>query len=249
MIGIWGARGIGKSTIARAIYNSIADHFEGLCFLSNVRKSSQNPTGLSHLQETLLRTLVKEKDLKLSDCHEGIPIIEHRLRKKKILLILDDVDKSEQLKALAGSCNWFGCVSRIIITTRNKKLLVSHGVTSIYDVRELDDKESLKLLSWHAFEKEDVDYNYMEACNLAINYSCGFPLVLEVIGSNLRGEGVNLWRSALDHFKGIPHESVLGAFKLSYDTLEEVEKQVFIDFACFFNCEKLAIVNDALLCI
>ncbi|XP_028760659.1 TMV resistance protein N-like [Neltuma alba] len=246
MIGIWGAGGIGKSTIARAVYNSIADNFEGSCFLSNVRKHSENPTGLSHLQETLLRTLVKEKDLRLGDYHEGIPIIEHRLSKRKILLILDDVDKSEQLKALAGSSNWFGCGSRIIITTRNKKLLVSHGVTSIYDVKELDDKESLKLLSWHAFEKENMDSNYIEACNRAINYSCGFPLVLEVIGSNLRGEGVNLWNSALDQFKSIPHESILGAFKLSYDTLEEVEKQVFLDLACFFNGEKLALVNDML---
>ncbi|XP_028754844.1 TMV resistance protein N-like [Neltuma alba] len=248
MIGIWGAGGIGKSTIARAVYNSIADNFDGSCFLFNVRKHSENPTGLSHLQETLLRTLVKEKDLRLGDYDEGIPIIKHRLSKRKILLILDDVDKSEQLKALAGSSNWFGCGSRIIITTRDKKLLESHGVTSIYDVKELDDKESLKLLSWHAFEKENVDSNYMEVCNRAINYSCGFPLVLEMIGSNLRGDGVNIWNSALDQFENIPHESVLGAFKLSYDTLGEVEKQVFLDLACFFDGEKLALVNDMWLC-
>ncbi|KAK4280594.1 hypothetical protein QN277_012202 [Acacia crassicarpa] len=251
MIGIWGAGSIGKSTIARAVYNLIADNFEGLCFLCNVRKQSKLPNGLSYLQETLLYKLVMEKDLKLGDYHEGIPIIEHRLSKKKILLILDDVDKSNQLEALAGSCNWFGCGSRIIITTRNKQLLVSHDIDdkSIYDVKELNDEDSLKLLSWYAFKKENMDSNYMEVCNRAIHYSCGFPLALEVIGPNLRGKGVNYWSSALDQFEKIPHERVLEALKLSYDTLGDIEKQVFLDLAVFFNGEKLEDVNEMLLCL
>lgn len=33
MVGIWGAGGIGKSTVARTVYNSISDLFEGACFL------------------------------------------------------------------------------------------------------------------------------------------------------------------------------------------------------------------------
>ncbi|XP_028754846.1 TMV resistance protein N-like [Neltuma alba] len=249
MIGIWGAGGIGKSTIARAVYNSIADNFEGSYFSPSVRKDSKMPHGLSHLQETLLRELVMEKDLKLNDYHEGIPIIEHRLGQKKILLILDDVDELNQLEALAGSCNWFGCGSRIIITTRDKQLLVCHDVTSIYEVEELNYKESLKLLSWCAFKKENVDSNNMEACNRAIRYSCGFPLVLELIASKLCGKRVDLWSSALDRLKSTPHQRVLDALKLSYDSLERVEKQVFLDLACFFNGGKLAYVNHILHCV
>ncbi|KAI9127388.1 hypothetical protein K1719_001947 [Acacia pycnantha] len=249
MIGIWGAGGIGKSTIARAVYNSIADNFEGVCFLFEVRKHSEMPNGLSHLQEKLLGRLVMEKDLKLGDYHEGIPIIEHRLSQRKILLILDDVDESNQLKALAGSCDWFGHGSRIIITTRNKQLLESHGIESIYDVKELNGGESLKLLTWYAFKKENVDSNYMEVCKRATHYCCGFPLVLEVIGSYLYGKEVSQWSSALDQFKSIPDRKILNALKLSFDMLEEVEKQVFLDLACFFNGEKSANVNDMLLCI
>ncbi|KAI9127165.1 hypothetical protein K1719_001724 [Acacia pycnantha] len=235
MIGIWGAGGIGKSTIARAVYNLIAHDFEGSCFLSDVRKQSKMPNGLSDLQEKLLGRLVMEKDLKLGDYHEGIPIIEHRLSQKKILLILDDVDESNQLKVVAGSCDWFGHGSRIIITTRNKQLLKSHGIKSIYDVKLLNGEESLKLLTWYAFKKENVDSNYMKVCKRATHYCCGFPLVLEVIGSYLYGKEVSQWSSALDQFKSIPDRTVLNALKLSFDTLEEVEKQVFLDLACFFN--------------
>lgn len=45
MVGIHKLGGIGKMTLAVAvynfvaIYNSIADHFEGLCFLENVRET------------------------------------------------------------------------------------------------------------------------------------------------------------------------------------------------------------------
>ncbi|KAI9127084.1 hypothetical protein K1719_001643 [Acacia pycnantha] len=83
MIGIWRAGGIGKSTIAIALYNSIANNIEGICFLFEVRKQSKMPNGLSHLQEKLLGRLVMEKDLKLGDYHEGIPIIENRVSQKR----------------------------------------------------------------------------------------------------------------------------------------------------------------------
>ena len=41
MVGIWGMAGIGKTTIAEAVYQKICTQFEGCCFLSNVREKSQ----------------------------------------------------------------------------------------------------------------------------------------------------------------------------------------------------------------
>jgi ABC-type glutathione transport system ATPase component len=55
MLGIFGTCGIGKTTIAKAIYNLIASQFEHSCFLENIREtSSQN--GLIHLPSKLLRS-------------------------------------------------------------------------------------------------------------------------------------------------------------------------------------------------
>jgi replication-associated recombination protein RarA len=39
MVGIFGTGGIGKTTLAKAIYNSIASQFESSCFLENIRET------------------------------------------------------------------------------------------------------------------------------------------------------------------------------------------------------------------
>ena len=54
MVGIHGLGGIGKTTIAKAIYNRIFEHFEGSCFLEDVREKSKTNDGMIQLQEKLL---------------------------------------------------------------------------------------------------------------------------------------------------------------------------------------------------
>ncbi|KAE9616275.1 putative TIR domain, P-loop containing nucleoside triphosphate hydrolase [Lupinus albus] len=245
MVGLCGIGGIGKTTLARAVYNSIRHRFEGLCFLSDVRENSIKH-GLVHLQEAILSDISGEKNNKLGDVHFGIPVLVRRLEHKRVLLILDDVDKLEQLKKLAGGCNWFGSGSRIIITTRCRDILASHGVGKIYDVPELSHYEALQLLSWNASKKSQSNASYIAVWNRAVLYSNGLPLALNIIGSDLLGKSADEWEFALDRYEKVPNEEIQSILKVSYDSLNESEKRIFLDIACFFVGETLPHVEEIL---
>ncbi|KAL2966509.1 hypothetical protein AAZX31_16G121700 [Glycine max] len=246
MVGIHGLGGVGKTTLAVAVYNSIAGHFEASCFLENVRETS-NKKGLQHLQSILLSKTVGEKKIKLTNWREGIPIIKHKLKQKKVLLILDDVDEHKHLQAIIGSPDWFGCGSRVIITTRNEHLLALHNVKITYKVRELNEKHALQLLTQKAFELEkEVDSSYNDILNRALIYASGLPLALEVIGSNLFGKSMKEWESALNGYERIPDKSIYMILKVSYDALNEDEKSIFLDIACCFKDYELGELQDIL---
>ncbi|BAU02589.1 hypothetical protein VIGAN_11214200 [Vigna angularis var. angularis] len=245
MIGIHGMGGLGKTTLSLAVYNLIAADFNKSCFLQNVREES-NKHGLKHLQTVLLSEILGEKDISLASVQRGISVIQQRLRRKKVLLILDDVDNRKQLQAFAGRSDWFGPGSRVIITTRDEQLLKSHEIERTYEVEELNENYSLQLLVWNAFKREKVDPSYEDVLKRVVTYASGLPLALEVIGSNLVGKSVEEWESAIEHYKRIPNGEILEILKVSFDGLGEGEKNVFLDIACCFKGSSLKEVESIL---
>ena len=150
MIVIHGLPGIGKTSIAKAIFNLVAYHFEGSCFLEDVREKSRTNNGVIQLQEILYSKILGDRNLKMHGIFKRIDVIMDMLHHKRILLILDDVDKVVQVENLLGKCNWFASGSRIIITTRDKMLLSTlqedcHLTYYRYKVKELDEHESREL--------------------------------------------------------------------------------------------------------
>ncbi|KAG4380651.1 hypothetical protein GLYMA_16G214669v4 [Glycine max] len=237
IIGIHGMGGLGKTTLALEVYNLIALHFDESCFLQNVREES-NKHGLKHLQSILLSKLLGEKDITLTSWQEGASTIQHRLQRKKVLLILDDVNKREQLKAIVGRPDWFGPGSRVIITTRDKHLLKCHEVERTYEVKVLNHNAALQLLTWNAFKREKIDPSYEDVLNRVVTYASGLPLALEIIGSNMFGKSVAGWESAVEHYKRIPNDEILEILKVSFDALGEEQKNVFLDIAfCLKGCK------------
>ena len=245
LLGIHGTGGIGKTTLAKALYDSIYKQFDGTSFL-NVGETSNPKTDLKHLQEKLLSEILEDDKIHWRNIEEGTAKIERRLGFKRVLIVLDNVDDIKQLNNLAGKCAWFGPGSRIIITTRDKHLLDLGEVEKRYEVKMLDEKESLELFCHYAFRKSCPESNYKDLSNRAMSCCKGLPLALEVLGSHLFKKNVDVWKDALDRYEKSPHGNVQKVLRISYDSLFRHEKSIFLDVACFFKGQRLDYVKTVL---
>ncbi|XP_059668967.1 disease resistance protein Roq1-like [Cornus florida] len=235
IVGICGTGGIGKTTVAKAVFNKIFDQFESRCFL-NVKEVSDRQ-GIIYLQQQLLNNLLMEDDLKICHVDYGINMIKERLCHKKVLVVLDDVDSLKELENLVGASDWYGLESKIIITTRNERLLVENKVDhAIYRVDLLNEDESFQLFSCHAFTKNNSEDNYLKISWRVIHYAQGLPLALEVLGTLLYKKNIEEWEINLDKLERIPNRKIQDVLRLSFDGLDDMDqKNIFLDIACFFN--------------
>nr|AFP55568.1 TIR-NBS-LRR [Rosa rugosa] len=231
-IGIWGMGGMGKTTLARLVYQKISHQFEVCIFLANVREVSATH-GLVCLQNQILSQILKEGNDQVWDVYSGITMIKRCFRNKAVLLVLDDVDQSEQLEHLAGEKDCFGLRSRIIITTRDRHVLVTHDIEKPYELKRLGEDEALQLFSWKAFRKHEPEEDYAEQSKSFVRYAGGLPLALKILGSFLYKRSLDSWSSAFQKLKQTPNPTVFEILKISFDGLDEMEKKTFLDIACF----------------
>ncbi|KAG6592337.1 Disease resistance protein RUN1, partial [Cucurbita argyrosperma subsp. sororia] len=232
-VGIWGMGGIGKTTIARIIYKSVSHLFEGCYFLDNVKEALKNE-GLASLQEKLLTGTLMKRNIEIPDC-DGATLIKRRISNLKALIILDDVNHISQLEQLAGDYDWFGPGSRVIVTTRDEHLLISHGIERRYNVEGLDIDEALELFSQKAFREDHSKKGFFDLSCKVVDYCGGLPLAIEVLGSALRDKPMKDWENAVAKLKDVRDMEILEKLKISYYMLEKSEQKIFLDIACFFK--------------
>ncbi|KAK3416411.1 hypothetical protein EUGRSUZ_H02138 [Eucalyptus grandis] len=222
MIGIWATGGVGKTTIANDVYNRIYSQFDGCSFLANVRETSDR-LGLVHLQEKLLREILWKESITVLNVYGGANLIRDRLRCRKIMLVLDDVDHGKQLNALAGKCEWFGKGSRIIVATRDKHVLTSHRIDLVYEVEPLDHVEAFELLSSHAFPRNQTKDIHRHLIYNILDYANGLPLAIEVLGGLLCGRSRGEWESKLEELAKSPLKDINKVLKISFDGTNAVK--------------------------
>jgi len=232
IVGIHGMPGIGKTTIAKVVFNQLCYGFEGSCFLSDINERSKQVNGLVPLQKQLLHDILKEDGANFDCADRGKVLIKERLRRKRVLVVADDVAHPDQLNALMGDRSWFGPRSRVIITTRDSSLLFEADQT--YQIKELEPDEALQLFSWHAFKDSKPAKDYIELSKKAVGYCGGLPLALEVIGALLYRKNKDRWVSEIDNLSRIPESNIQGKLLRSYYALDGELQSAFLDIACFF---------------
>ncbi|XP_050385763.1 TMV resistance protein N-like [Argentina anserina] len=165
-----------KKNVAIILF-SISEHtIISNSFISDIRSNAET-SGLVQLQKKLI-SRVFGREIDVGDVHEGDTKIKSFLSRKKVLLVLDDVNHSDQLGYLAGREDWFGSGSIIIITTRDAHLLIDHGVE--------------------------------------------------------RRRDPSVWESQLAKLRKVSNADIFKKLKISYDDLDDNEKQIFLDLAYLY---------------
>ncbi|XP_034681482.1 disease resistance protein RUN1-like isoform X2 [Vitis riparia] len=172
--------------------------------------------------------------------------IKARLHSRKVLIVLDDVDKQQQLEDLVRNHDWFGLGSRIIITTRDRHLLSCQNVNAIYEAKKLKYDEALELFCQHAFRSEQPTKDFMQLCHRAVDYTGGLPLALKVLGSCLYKKDIDVWKSELDKLKQFPNKEIQNVLKTSFEGLDDNEQNIFLDIAFFYKGHHKDYVKDIL---
>ncbi|KAA0049884.1 hypothetical protein IC582_011079 [Cucumis melo] len=243
VLGIYGMSGIGKTTLSKALFNHFFHFFNSRSFLPSINSiSNSSPDALLRLQQTLLSDLLIATNLRSrssTTTDSTVVRMQERLQNKKVLVVLDDLDRIEQANALAiRDPRWFGKGSRIIITTRNKQILDILKVDKVYNMESnpLNDEESLELFSYHAFREQNPPEELLECSKSIVSYCGNLPLALEILGGSFfGGRPMEEWRKALERLKMIPAGDLQEKLRLGFEGLrDEMEREIFLDVCCYF---------------
>ncbi|CAJ2636659.1 unnamed protein product [Trifolium pratense] len=234
VVGICGMGGVGKTTLATALFGQISHQFDARCYIDDLSKIYRHDGPIGAQKQILHQTLGGES-FQICSLYDTANLIQSRLRRLRALIILDNVDKVVQLDKLAVNREWLGAGSRIVIISRDEHILKEYGVDLVYKVPLLNETNSLQLFCRKAFKLDHILSSYEGLVNGILHYADGLPLAIKILGSFLFGRDISEWKSALSRLRESPNKDVMDVLRLSFDGLEELEKEIFLDIACFFN--------------
>ena len=236
-LGLVGMGGIGKSTLAKALSDHISKEFYATCFVMDLKD-----------EICTFQIKYKSKGMQYSPPRaETLTNTRHTLEDlqkiKPILIVVDNVSKQSQLQQLLND-GMFKDVngSRLIASSCDWNSLEKHvPMAGKVDIHTLNGNQPMELFSMHAFGTNQSCLPHLKhVIEKIVDACCGLPLSLKVMGTCMQGEKrLRIWERTLHRLLRARHDGVLDekiwkTLRISFDELNDEEKNMFLDIACFF---------------
>ncbi|KAJ4725390.1 Disease resistance protein [Melia azedarach] len=196
---IVGMAGVGKTTLARLVYNDKA--VEDFKFDVKAWVCVSDDFDILRISKTILESITSSPcDLK--DLNQVQVQLNKMLSGRKFLVVLDDVwsksyDLWETLKSpfMAGVPG-----SMILVTTRSADVALTIEPAGYYDLKLLSDDGCWSVFLKHAFGSRDIGaHRNLKSIHLKVVEKCkGLPLAARTLGGLLRSKRIHEWEHILD---------------------------------------------------
>jgi GTPase SAR1 family protein len=247
IIGLVGMGGIGKTTLSKKIYHLFHEQYDKSSFLEDVKSKN-----IEYLKKQLLQDLCGRKQNSMEVVNgDNLKHIEETMISKKVLVVIDDVDE-KLINDLSKVFSFQGKnrKSNVIVTCRNWGVLEDHlDPNGRFEVPYLNKKQATELFLSHAFHNtEQVEKGFENISEKIVEACDGLPLSLKVMGSFLHKKQskdmqtrLQIWKGALKKLRtwknldGGKKDMLWQSLEISYRDLDQPEKDMFLDIACYFG--------------
>ncbi|KAH7854367.1 hypothetical protein Vadar_012980 [Vaccinium darrowii] len=237
VVSITGTAGLGKTTLARKVYNSVRQHFDCAAWIC----VSERPN-----EQQLLRDIAGQVGLEKDKMEQNFETnMFELLSTKRYVIVIDDIWRTTAWDALkihlpTNSEN----ESRIILTSRNEEVgRYVGGPKSLFKLQPLDLKTSRQLFykmipadpqnideTQYSPQLKNIGEQILEKCG-------GLPLAILLAAGLLRGRSVSAsaWKGVLEGILGMgqDNDKWFDIFALSYKDLPLYLKPCFLYFGLF----------------
>ncbi|KAM3195977.1 hypothetical protein ACQJBY_071907 [Aegilops geniculata] len=238
---IWGFGGIGKTTLARLVFNDpeFENHSRVWVYVSQI-------FDLKKIGNTIVSQLSEQQSQQIPDLHSIIIRLEKLFAEKRnVLIILDDLwekhpSQLETLKAMMKQVD--GCKVMVVITTRDEAIANEIGTVQPYNLPQLTDEMCWEIIRQKSKFETRHDKERLEPIGRDIARKCkGVALAARSLGHMLKSKSYGEWHSVrTNHIWNLStftdessgHE-VLGSLLLSYNLMPPYLKLCFAYCAIF----------------
>ncbi|XP_038725407.1 disease resistance protein RPM1-like [Tripterygium wilfordii] len=262
VISVVGMGGIGKTTLAKKVYDNqaVTEHFNSHAWITVSQSYS-----IEELLRTLIRQFLQEKrevtpsEIQIKNKDSLVDFLREYLQQQKYVVVFDDVWKTEFWGDIEHAFPENNTGSRVMLTTRIMdvaEFCKFHSLVHVHEVQSLPRDKALELLCNKAFQFEDHQQCPPELTELAtyIVEKCeGLPLAIVAIGGVLssKGKDISQWQNLCNILREEleSNPQLVGIRKIlsfSYHDLPYFLKSCFLFLGMFpedhlIDCNKLTL--------